>query len=104
MTMKSRSLSGPRLFGYVAEPDTAARGGVLILPTIFGVNEFARDYADTLANAGMTAAVWDINSGLPLTTDYQECIKRARTLTDESVSAMVTAWLDMMLGELGLTS
>lgn len=104
MTMKSRSLSGPRLFGYVVEPDVPARGGVLILPTIFGVNEFARDYADTLANAGMTAAVWDINSGLPLTTEYQECIKRARTLTDESVSVMVTAWLDMMLGELGLTS
>ena len=77
---------------------------MLILPTIFGVNEFARHYADTLANAGMTAAVWDINSGLPLTTDYQECIKRARTLTDESVSGMVTAWLDTMLGELGLKS
>ena len=102
--MKSKSLTGPKLFGYVAEPATTASGGVLILPTIFGVNEFARHYADALANAGMTAAVWDINSGLPLTTEYQECIKRARTLTDESVSGMVTAWLDTMLGEFGLTS
>src|SRR5712691_7678202 len=103
-SIRSRSLTGPRLFGYVVEPDTAAPGGVLILPTIFGVNEFARGYANTLANAGMTAAVWDINSGLPLTTDYQECIKRARTLTDESVSVVVTTWLDTMLGEFGLTS
>src|SRR3954452_13805218 len=103
MTMKSSSLSGPRLFGYVAEPDTAARGGVLILPTIFGVNEFARGYADTLANAGMTAAVWDINSGLPLTTNYSECLKRARTPTDQSVSGMVTPWLDTMLSDYGLT-
>ena len=39
-----------------------------------------------------------------MTTDYQECIKRARTLTDENVAGMVTAWLDMMLGELGLKS
>ena len=104
MAIRTRSLSGPRLFGYLAEPDAAAQGGVLILPTIFGVNEFARQYADTLANAGMTAAVWDINSGLPLTADYQECIKRARTLTDESVSGMVTGWLDTLLGDFGLKS
>ena len=81
-----------------------ASGGVLILPTIFGVNEFARQYADALTNAGLTAAVWDINSGLPLTTDYQECIKRARTLTDEDVAVMVTSWVDALLGEFGLTS
>ena len=104
MAIKTKSLSGPSLFGTIAEPDAAARGGVLILPTIFGVNEFARQYADTLAHAGMTAAVWDINSGLPLTTDYQECIKRARTLTDERVSGMVTAWLDTLLGDFGLKS
>ena len=104
MTIKTKSLSGPKLFGYVAEPDAAALGGVLILPTIFGVNEFARQYADTLAQAGMTAAVWDINSGLPLTTDYQECIKRARTLTDQSVAGMVTEWIETMLSDYGLKS
>ena len=64
-TSSSKTLSGPR-FGYVSEPVAPASGGVLILPTIFGVNEFARQYADALANAGLTAAVWDINSGLPL--------------------------------------
>jgi carboxymethylenebutenolidase len=105
MASKSKTLSGPRLFGYVAEPaDGASDGGVLILPTIFGVNGFARQYADRLANAGMTAAVWDINSGLPLTDDYQECIKRARTLTDKRVAGMVAAWLDTMLGEFGVKS
>ncbi len=104
MPIKSRTLRGPQMFGYVAEPEQGARNGVLILPTIFGVNDFARSYADTLANAGLSAAVWDINSGLPLTTDYQECIKRARTLTDASVSVMVTQWLDAMLGEFGLAS
>lgn len=101
---KSRTLDGPRLFGYVAEPAGGATGGVLLLPTIFGVNEFARQYANMLADAGMTCAVWDINSGLPLTTDYPECIKRARTLTDESVADMVSAWIDAMLGEFGVTS
>jgi carboxymethylenebutenolidase len=103
MPYKTSSLHGPELHGYVAEPEAPVRGGVLILPTIFGVNEFARQYADTLAAAGMTAMVWDINSGLPLTTDYPECIKRARTLTDASVAKMVDCWLDKMRGN-GLSS
>jgi len=102
-TSNAKTLNGPH-FGYVSRPDAPPGGGVLILPTIFGVNEFARQYADALANAGLTAAVWDINSGLPLTTDYQECIRRARTLTDEGVAVMVTGWLDTLLGELGLPS
>lgn len=92
MSTESRTLSGPDLFGYVAAPRAGARGGVLILPTIFGVNEFARSFADGLANAGLAAAVWDINSGLPLTADYQECIRRARTLTDEGVLSVTTRW------------
>jgi carboxymethylenebutenolidase len=102
MAIKTQTLSGPERFGYLAQPDAGARAGVLILPTIFGVNAFARGYADMLADNGFAAAVWDINSGLPLTTDYQECIKRARTLTDEAVVAMVTKWTDAMLGELKL--
>jgi carboxymethylenebutenolidase len=104
MAIKIRTLPGPQMFGYVAEPEQGARSGVLILPTIFGVNDFARSFADTLANAGLSAAVWDINSDLPLTADYQECIKRARTLTDARVAAVVTQWLDAMLGEFGLSS
>jgi dienelactone hydrolase len=31
-------------------------GGVVILPTIFGVNGFVRGYAETLARAGLAAA------------------------------------------------
>lgn len=104
MAIKTSSLSGPERYGYVAEPEAPAQGGVLILPTIFGVNEFARQYADKLASAGMAAAVWDINSGLPLTTDYQECIKRARTLTDQGVSGMVAGWLDTLMSDFGLKS
>lgn len=104
MAIKAQKFDGPDLYGYLARPEQPVRAGVLILPTIFGVNEFARGYADYLAEAGMVAAVWDINSGLPSTTDYSECIKRARTLTDAGVSRMVRQWLDMMTTELGLAS
>jgi dienelactone hydrolase len=58
----------------LAAPEIPSGGGVLILPTIFCVNDFARQFAETLAAAGMTAVVWDIHSGLPLTPGYQECI------------------------------
>jgi carboxymethylenebutenolidase len=92
---KGRHLTGP-LHGYLSLPAAGARAGVLILPTIFGVNEFARGFADTLADNGLVAAVWDLNSGQPLTTDYQECIKRARTLTDASASRMIGQWIDAL--------
>lgn len=101
MSIECRTLSGPDLFGYVAMPKAVARGGVLILPTIFGVNEFARGYADGLAKAGLAAAVWDINSGLPPSTDYQECIRRARTLTDDGVLRMTARWSDTLKAQCG---
>lgn len=104
MSIECRTFSGPDLFGYAAAPKAGAKGGVLILPTIFGVNEFARGYADGLANAGLAAAVWDINSGLPLTTDYQECIRRARTLTDEAVLGMAARWRDTLQGQFGASA
>ena len=104
MAIKTQTFSGPERYGYLAQPDGAARAGVLILPTFFGINAFARSYADMLADNGLAAAVWDINSGLPLTTDYQECLKRARTLTDEAVLGMIGTWTNAMLGELKLAS
>jgi carboxymethylenebutenolidase len=100
---KGHHLSGP-LHGYLAQPAAGARAGVLILPTIFGVNEFARGFADTLADTGLVAAVWDLNSGLPLTTDYQECIKRARTLTDASASRMIGQWIDALRADHGVSA
>jgi carboxymethylenebutenolidase len=100
---KGRHLAGP-LHGYLSLPAAGARAGVLILPTIFGVNEFARGFADTLADNGLVAAVWDLNSGLPLTTDYQECIKRARTLTDASANRMIGQWIDALRTDHGVSA
>ena len=104
MAIEVKHFSGPRIYGHVVRPEQAVRAGVLILPTIFGVNEFAKGYAEVLGEAGLAAAVWDINSGLPLVTDYQECIRRARTLTDGAVAQMVGTWMDVMTAELGLES
>jgi carboxymethylenebutenolidase len=103
MAIRTQDINGPGLHGYLAQPD-GARGGVLLLPTIFAVDAFARAYAQALAEAGLTAAVWDPYSGLPLMTDVEVCRARAYTLSDIAVAGMLTSWVDHMLGHLRLNA
>ena len=104
MSPKSQDIKQSGLFGFLAQPDAPATGGVVILATIFGVNAFVRGYAETLARAGLAAAVWDHYEGLPLITDYEESKARARKLADAGMHANVKKWVDYMLGDLRLTS
>jgi carboxymethylenebutenolidase len=101
---KSQDVKQSGLFGFLAQPDAPTTSGVVILPTIFGVNAFVRGYAETLARAGLAAAVWDHYEGLPLTTDYEESKARARTLSDGGMHAKVKKWIDYMVSDLALTS
>ena len=78
MSPKSQDIKQLGLFGFLAQPDVPTKSGVVILPTIFGVNAFVRGYAETLARAGLAAAVWDPYEGLPLITDYEESKTRSR--------------------------
>ena len=100
MGIKTRVFSGPDRYGYLAEPEGRAKGGVVLLPTIFAINAFATNYAQTLANAGMTTAVWDIYAGHPPPKDYDEAISRARALNDNDVVASIGKWIDMLHGTL----
>jgi carboxymethylenebutenolidase len=104
MSPKSQDIKQSGLFGFLAQPDAPATSGVVILATIFGVNAFVRGYAETLARAGLAAAVWDHYEGLPLITDYEESKARARKLADAGMHANVKKWVDYMLGDLRLTS
>jgi carboxymethylenebutenolidase len=101
---RSQEIKQSGLFGFLAQPDAPTKAGVVVLPTIFGVNAFVRGYAETLARAGLAAAVWDHYEGLPLTTDYEESKARARKLSDAGMHGKVKAWIDYMQGELKLTS
>jgi dienelactone hydrolase len=42
---KSQDIKQFGLFGFLAQPDAATKSGIVILPTIFGVNAFVRGYA-----------------------------------------------------------
>ena len=104
MSPRSQDIKQSGLIGFLAQPDAPTTGGVVILPTIFGVNAFVRGYAETLARSGLAAAVWDLYEGLPLTTDYEESKSRARKLSDAGTQAKVEKWIDHMLNDLQLTS
>ncbi len=94
MSIETQDIARDGLYGYMARPQPAGKGGVLIVPTIFAVNPFVRQYADELARAGLTAAVCDLYSGLPLVTGYEESLARARKLNDGLVEQIVGKWLD----------
>src|ERR1700722_982273 len=94
MTIKTQDIAHDGLYGYVAQPETAGKSSVLIVPTIFGVNAFVRGFADTLARAGLTAAVCDLYSGLPLPANYEEALARARKLNDAMADDIEGRWLD----------
>jgi carboxymethylenebutenolidase len=104
MSPRSQEIKHAGLFGFLAQPDAGTKAGVVILPTIFGVNAFVRGFAETLARAGLAAAVWDHYEGLPLITDFDESRARAAKLSDASMHAKVKAWTDYLLSELKLTS
>jgi carboxymethylenebutenolidase len=79
-----------------------AKGGVLLLPTIYGVNAFAREYASSLAAAGLTTLIWDPYAGDALPASFEEARKRGTQLRDmPSLDAMAIC-VDHLLGELRL--
>src|SRR5262249_36848323 len=72
VSAKSQDVTPSGLLGFLALPDAPTPGGLLILPTIFGVHAFVGGYAETLARAGLAAAVWDHYDRLPLTIDTDD--------------------------------
>ena len=51
MSPKSQDVKQSGLFGFLAQPDAPTKSGVVILPTIFGVNAFVRDRKSTRLNS-----------------------------------------------------
>jgi carboxymethylenebutenolidase len=75
------------------------RGGVLVLPTITGIDAHMRDRARALAEAGFTAMIWNPYPGEPQPADLQAAQPRAVKLNDgglETMSACVSHMLDTL--------
>lgn len=76
------------------------RSGVVLLPTIFGVNPFVRDYAAQLANDGISTLIWDPYPGQALPQGYDEARARGHQLHDTTSLKAMTACVDFLKTEL----
>jgi carboxymethylenebutenolidase len=76
------------------------RAGVLLLPTIFGVNRFVLDFAEGLAAAGLTTMVWDPYPDEELPGSYDAARSRAGALRDGPSLDAMSICVDHLLGEM----
>jgi carboxymethylenebutenolidase len=90
--------------GFIAHADHPI-GGVVILPTITGVDRPMQAIAQELAEAGMTALVWNpFHGDTRNPTDHPGFMARANTLSDDLVDTHMSACIDHLLGPLRLRS
>lgn len=78
------------------------RAGVVLLPTIFGVNPFVREYAASLAADGISTLIWDPYPDEPLPAGYDAARARGGQLRDTPSLDAMSICVDFLLGELRL--
>ena len=76
--------------------------GVIIYPTIFGLNEAMAGFAANLADAGFTVTTWDPYDGEPLGSDVMAVIARSMKIEDERCLDSLKLITDHLHGPLGL--
>ena len=85
--IRTETIAAGRVHGHLAHAERP-RGGVLLLPTIFGVDKFAEGRARMLAEAGFSTLVWTPYPGEATPADMAAAAARAGKLTDGAVDAM----------------
>jgi len=88
---------------YVAHAEGTVRGGVLLYPSILGVDGLLRGCAHEFARAGITAVAWDPYNGEEISRDVPEMLARSKRCEDRAVLRELTAIVDHMTVELGLS-
>jgi carboxymethylenebutenolidase len=87
---------------HVAQSDVASRAGVLLYPTILGLDEEVRARARAFAQAGLTAVVWDPYDGQDGVADPMQMLARSKQCEDRAMVDDLRQVVDHMQGELGL--
>src|SRR5690348_11079824 len=79
MAIDSKDITHGELHFNLVTPDKAkANGaGIVILPTIYGLNKIIRDIAQRMGNDGYTVLLWDCFAGTPPTTDREGALAMA---------------------------
>jgi carboxymethylenebutenolidase len=98
--IRTEQIALPRVDGHITHAERP-RGGVLVLPTITGVDAHMRERAGMLAEAGFSALIWNPYPGQQAPTDMAQAQTMAATLNDGAFGAM-TACVDHMFGAMKL--
>ena len=85
--IRTEDISQGRLDGLVTHAEKP-RGGVVILPTITGVDAPMREHARILAEAGYSSMVWNPYPGETPPTEIKAAQARAGKLNDGALDAM----------------
>jgi carboxymethylenebutenolidase len=85
--IRTEELVAGRVNGHLAHAERP-RAGVLLLPTIFGVDAFARDRAGKLADAGISTLVWNPYPGEDPPSTNPAAMARAGKLHDGLLDTM----------------
>lgn len=85
--IRTEQVNAGRVHGHIAHAEPP-RAGILLLPTIMGVDGFSRTRAQVLAEAGFTTLVWDPYQGETPPADLPSAQARAGKLNDGAVDAM----------------
>ncbi len=85
--IRTEEIASGRVDGHVAHAGRP-RGGVLVLPTVTGIDAPMRERARILAEAGFTAFVWNPYPGQTPPRDLESARALATRLNDGSIDTM----------------
>jgi carboxymethylenebutenolidase len=85
--IRTEQIAKGRVHGHVAHADKPI-GGMVLLPTIFGVDRFSQGRANLLAEAGYTTLIWNPYPGEGAPADYATAQAKAGKLSDDMVGDM----------------
>lgn len=99
---RTEQIDQGRVHGLVVHAENPI-GGVILLPTIFGIDKFSQARAPMLAELGMTTMIWNPYPGETHPTEYAAASERASKLSDDAVGDM-SECMSHMLGAMKLKS
>jgi carboxymethylenebutenolidase len=102
MTIRTETLTIGERVGYLVRP-ADAQAGVLLLPSVHGIDQYSKAYAHALAEAGLATVIWEPFPGQPPADTRAQRAARLAPLTDATSLREMTWWLDLMAKELSLT-
>jgi carboxymethylenebutenolidase len=85
--IRTEKIDAAPVHGHLAHAERPT-GGILLLPTVMGVDAFLQARARVLAEAGLTTLVWNPYPGEALPQGLPAALARAGKLSDEAVDDM----------------